>query len=174
MSCLITSGLALDCIDSLGGIKAAYVSVNAVFTTVTYATDNLITGATGTGTFFEYELPKDTASYTETFNVSETNGTFFAAQALTMNLQKLSSDKRNELLLLARNRDIKVLFEDNNGSFWLMGLTRGGTVTAGTAVTGTAPGDANQYSLTITANEPNLAFEVEGLAALHGFTITNA
>jgi hypothetical protein len=127
-----------------------------------------------TGSFFEYELPKDTASFTETFNISNTNGTAFYDQAITINVQKLSAEKRNQLLLLSRNRDIKVIFQDNNDNYWLMGKTRGGVISAGTSVTGVAPGDANQYSITISAQEPDMAYELTSLSALSGFTIVTA
>ena len=175
MACNLTSAIALDCIDSIGGIKAAYIGVDIVIASTSYDANNEITGMTGTtGTFYQYELPKDTASFTETFNISNTNGTAFYDQAITINVQKLSAEKRNQLLLLSRNRDIKVIFEDNNNNYWLLGKTRGGVITAGTSVTGTAPGDANQYSITISAQEPDMAYQLTSLSALHGFSIVTA
>jgi hypothetical protein len=175
MACNLTSAIALDCIDSIGGVKAAYVGVNVVISSVSYNAQNEITGLTGaTGTFYQYELPKDTATFTETFNISNTNGTAFYDQALTINLQKLSAEKRNQLLLLSRNRDIKVIFQDNNDNYWLVGKDRGGVISAGTSVTGTAPGDANQYSITISAQEPDMAYEITSLSAISGITIVTA
>lgn len=175
MACNLTSALALDCIDSIGGVKAAYIGTNIVISSVAYNANNEITGMTGaTGTFYQYELPKDTASFTETFNISNTNGTAFYDQALTINIQKLGAEKRNQLLLLSRNRDIKVIFQDNNDNYWLLGKDRGGVISAGTSVTGTAPGDANQYSITISAQEPDMCYELTSLSALSGFTIVTA
>jgi hypothetical protein len=175
MACNLTSAIALDCIDSIGGLKAAYIGVDIVIASTSYSVDNEITGMTGTtGAFYQYELPKDTASFTETFNISNTNGTAFYDQAITINVQKLSAEKRNQLLLLSRNRDIKVIFQDNNDNYWLMGKTRGGVISAGTSVTGVAPGDANQYSITISAQEPDMAYQLTSLSALHGFTIVTA
>lgn len=175
MACQLTSAIALDCIDSIGGVKAAYIGVNVAIASASYDANNMITGMTGaTGTFYQYELPKDTASFTETFNISNTNGTAFYDQALTINIQKLSAEKRNQLLLLSRNRDIKVIFQDNNDNYWLLGKDRGGVISAGTSLTGTAPGDANQYSITISAQEPDMAYQVSSLAALSGITVVTA
>lgn len=175
MACNLTSAIALDCIDSIGGVKAAYIGVDIAISSVSYGANNLITGITGaTGTFYQYELPKDTASFTETFNISNTNGTAFYDQALTINIQKLSADKRNQLLLLSRNRDIKVIFQDNNDNYWLVGKDRGGVISAGTSVTGTAPGDSNQYSITISAQEPSMAYQVSSLSVLSGIAIVTA
>ena len=175
MACNLTSAIAVDCSESIGGVKAAYVGVNVVISSVSYNAQNEITGLTGaTGTFYQYELPKDTATFTETFNISNTNGTAFYDQALTINLQKLSAEKRNQLLLLSRNRDIKVIFQDNNDNYWLVGKDRGGVISAGTSVTGTAPGDANQYSITISAQEPDMAYEITSLSVISGISIVTA
>ena len=78
----------------------------------------------------------------------------------------MTAAKRNEILLVARNRNLKVIFEDNNGKYWLMGLTRGAVVSAGTSVTGTAVGDLNGYTLTLTAQEPEMAYEVQSTPAV--------
>jgi hypothetical protein len=175
MACQLTSAISLGCIDSIGGVKAAYIGVNVAVASTTYDANNMITGVTGgTGTFYEYALPKDTASFTETFNISNVNGTAFYDQAITINLQKLSADKRNQLLLLSRNRDIQVIFQDNNDNYWWMGKTRGGVISAGTSVTGVAPGDANQYSITISAQEPDMAYELSSLTALTGISVVTA
>lgn len=175
MACQLTKAIALDCIDSVGGIKAAYIGVDVAISSVNYDADNLITGITGaTGTFYQYELPKDTASFTETFNISNTNGTAYYDQAITINIQKLSAEKRNQLLLLSRNRDIKVIFQDNNDNYWLMGKDRGGVITAGTSVSGTAVGDASQYTITITAQEPEMTYQLSSLSILTGIAIVTA
>jgi hypothetical protein len=49
-----------------------------------------------------------------------------------------------------------IFVEDNNGNFFAVGLTRGCNIN-GTVSTGTALGDMNGYTLTITAEEPILA-----------------
>ena len=80
---------------------------------------------------------------------------------VSLNLQKMEANKRNEILLIARNRNLKVIFTDNNGKAWLMGYSRGAVVSAGTSVTGTNLGDLNGYTLTLTAQEPAMAYEVQ-------------
>jgi hypothetical protein len=175
MACNLTSAIALDCIDSIGGIKAAYIGVDIVIASTSYSANNEITGMTGTtGAFYQYELPKDTASFTETFNISNTNGTAFFTQEVTIPVQHLSSDKRAQIQLLTYNRASRVVFEDNNGLYWIAGLTRGCVVSTGTSTTGTAPGDANQYSFVLQGMEPAMAYQVASLAALTGTTFTNA
>jgi F420-0:gamma-glutamyl ligase len=88
----------------------------------------------------------------------------------------MEANKRNELLLIARNRNLKVIFTDNNGKVFLIGYSRGAVVSAGTSVTGTAVGDLNGYTLTLTAQEPAMAFEVASPVAttFSGCTFTAA
>jgi len=119
-------------------------------------------------------VAKDVASFTETFNISNTNGTAFFTQEVTIPVQHLSSAKRAQIQLLAYNRASKVVFEDNNGLYWLVGATRGCVISTGTTTTGTAPGDATQYSFVLQAMEPAMAYQVATLASLTGTTFVNA
>jgi len=166
MSCLIQYGLPLDCIDSIAGIKGSiYIGADVDFGTLTESSTagsvSLITAASGdSGEMYEFVVAKNTASFTETFNISNENGTAFFDQALSLNIQKMEANKRNALLLVARNRNLKFIFEDNNGKYWLGGLTRGAVVSAGTSVTGTAPGDLQGYTLTLSAQEPAMAYQI--------------
>ena len=159
MSCFITDGIALDCMDSLGGVKTAWI-LGGTVSSVTIDGSDEITGITGSGTFYKFELPKDTANFVETDTIAPTNGTVFYSQALTLQFHKMETAKRNQIKLLAKNRDLKVIFQDNNDNYWFVGLTRGAQMTAGTANTGTAPGDANNYSITLTADEPAPAYQL--------------
>lgn len=164
MSCFITDGIALDCMDALGGVKTAWVLGGTVSSYTLNGTDE-ISGLTGTGTFYKFELPKDTANFVETDTVAPVNGTVFYSQALTMQFHKMDTTKRNQIKLLAKNRDLKIVFLDNNGNYWFQGLTRGAQMTAGSANTGTMPGDANNYILTFTADEPAPAYQLSGTLA---------
>lgn len=174
MACNITTAIPIDCMDSIGGIKTAYIGTDIVISSTTLGADNEITGMTGSGDFYQYALPKDTGNITETDTISETNGTVFSAQVVSIFIHKLSAEKRKEIQLLIRNRNIKLIVEDNNGNLFLVGKTRGATVTASTTVTGTAPGDASQYTLVFSANEPEKAYHITSLSALSGFTIHTA
>jgi len=53
-------------------------------------------------------------------------------------------------------------------------LSRGCTLTAGTTTSGSALGDASGYNFTLTAQEPEMMYQVENLAALTGTTFVNA
>lgn len=164
MSCLINSAIPLNCLGGLGGIKTAYFLGGEITSTTVVAGE--ITAIAGTGSFYEYALPKDTAFFNEAIQVSQTAGTIVYESVLTIILQKMDASKRNQILLLAANRDLRIAFVDQNDVTWLMGLDRGAVMSASSAATGTAPADANQYSLSFTAQEPTAAYPIEAGSTL--------
>lgn len=164
MACLITSGWTVDCSDSQGGIVKIFIAngpTDGFTETSGVLTDVTVGGVSlAPADFFEFELPKQTGSITETINHSTENGTVFYDQALTLVFNKMESAKRNQILLMAQNEELFVVAKDNNGKYWSIGLTRGATVTAGTLTSGTSYADRNGGELTISAFEPNPMFEV--------------
>ena len=175
-TCNLSGALPLDCLDQIGGIKTLWVSSNFDYTSVTAgATAGITAIAGGTGDFYQIEVAKDTASFTETFNISNANGTAFWTQEVTIPVQKLSSAKRAQLQLLAYNRASRCVFEDNQGQYWIVGLTRGCVISAGTSTTGTAVGDFAGYNgLVLQGMEPEMTYQVSSLASLTGCTFINA
>jgi len=160
MPCALTQGYTLDCKESLGGIKAVWLIAASNVSAITEASGivSAITKSAGK-VFYKYELVKQTGSLTETITSSVENGTVFYAQELSIVLNKLQANTRNEIMLLAKNTLVAVV-QDANDKYWLLGRTMGLDVTGGTAATGTAQGDRNGYTLTFTGGEKELAPEV--------------
>ena len=157
MSCSLTTGYALGCRNSVGGIKTIYVQALNATGSVNTNGSGLVTGFTPTsvsGSFFEYDLTKATSSMTETLNASTENGTLFYTPEVTFTINKLQTAVRNELRLLARNR-LLVIVQDNNNRYWVLGAANGLEASAGTAGTGTAFGDRSGYEMTLTGMEPD-------------------
>lgn len=157
MACALTQGYTLDCRESLGGIKAVWLIAHGNVSSVTEASGivSAITKAAGK-VFYKYELVKNTGTLTETITASVENGTVFYAQELSIVLNKLQTNTRNEILLLAKNTLMAVI-QDANDTYWLLGRVAGLDVTGGTSATGTAQGDRSGYSLTFTGGEKELA-----------------
>jgi hypothetical protein len=160
MACALTQGYVLDCKDSLGGITEVLfiASKDVTATTEVSGVITAVTKASGKR-FYKYELVKETSSFVENVNASVENGSIFYQQELTVILNKLQANTRNEILLLAQNLLVAVV-KDNNGKYWYLGKTRGLDITGGSAGSGTAMGDRSGYTLTFTAKEPELTPEV--------------
>ena len=177
-TCDITSGFTLGCRDNTGGIANLYILSGSI-DTVADASEGLISGITGSGEFFKFELFRQTSDFTEAITSTPENGTVFYEQTLNAVFFKLQSSTRNQVKVLAQNPNLKVIVETNNGTvdgvgrYWLLGEDRGMQLLSGTGATGTAFGDLNGYSLTFTGQEPNPASEISGSLsdALSGITL---
>ena len=182
MACDITSGFSLACRDNSGGIKNIYILSGSI-DTVAEASEGLISGLSGSGVFYKFELTKNTGDFTETPTVSLENGTIFYDQLINVAFHKLQSSIRNQVKVLAQNPDLKIVVETNNGvespyvgRYFYIGNRRGATLSGGAGATGTAFGDANQYALAFQGLEPEPAEEIETstgalVDALSGITV---
>jgi len=159
MSCSLTSGFALDCKDSVGGVKAIHL-INFAATGFTVSGGEVTATTIASGNVYTYDMPKGVGSMTTTTNVSQENGTVFNQTDVVARLRKLATTKRNELKLLAQNRVFCVV-EDNNAIYWLVGKEYGCDITAMTQETGTAMGDNYGYNFTLSAIEAEAPYKLQ-------------
>ena len=162
MACSILTTMNLDCMSALGGVNTIYVFAGDNFEIQTVVS-NEVTLAGGSGDFYQYKFAKDTAKLTETATISNANGTVFYTTELSVNISKRDVAKRNEFLLLAKNREIRVIVLDNMGQYWLLGNTRGAVLSTLVGEGGQAIGDMNGYTFTFQSME---ADPMPGLNAL--------
>ena len=157
MACLLTSGRALPCKSSVGGLKAVYFADYGTLGATTIASGE-ITALAGTPDFFKFDI-KGNSSLETTINSSRENGTTFYTQTLNLTLPVLDKATQEEIKLLATARP-HVAIEDYNGNFFLVGLEHGAEVTGGTIVSGAAMGDLRGFTLTLEGQETDPAFFV--------------
>lgn len=161
MACELTAGFLLDCKDTIGGIKALYIQQHADFLTgVTVDASTLEVDDLPTASVYKYVLPKHTGSFTEEVASSVENGTIFYTQTVTATFFALTAARRKQLELLAKNR-LVVFVQDNNNNIWMIGRYDGAEVTAASTATGVAKGDLNGYTITFTAEEKDKAYRLE-------------
>ena len=152
MACSILNTMNLDCMSALGGVNTIYVFADVNFDIQTVVAGE-VTLASGAGDFYQYKFGKDTAKLTETATISNANGTVFYTQELSVNISKRDVAKRNEFLLLAKNREFRVIGLDNMGQYWLLGNTRGAVLSTMVGEGGQAIGDMNGYTFTFQGME---------------------
>ena len=177
-TCDITSGFTLGCRDNSGGIKNLYILSGSI-DSITDASEGLINSISGSGEFFQFELFRQTSDFSEAISATPENGTVFYEQSVNAVFFKLQSSTRNQIRVLAKNPDLKVIVETNNGSqdgvgrYWLLGEENGMQLLSGTGATGTAFGDLNGYTLTFTGQEPEPASEISGslTGVMSGITV---
>lgn len=177
MSCFINSGISLGCADSLGSLKTVYILGDSGHTVTSVATDvdEAITGFTGSGTFYKFDVKRNTSSLTQVINKSFENGTVFYAQDLVLAFYKYDVEKRNIVRLMAQDDNLKVIVEDQNGTQYYLGEQNGLFLGTGQSETGLAVGDKNGFSITLTGQEPTLAklflTDFDPIATAGGFTV---
>lgn len=160
----LTAGFTLDCNDNQGGVEKIFIA-NGPVASITESA-GVITAITVNGSaltpadFFEFEVPRQTSSFTETATPSQENGTVTYDQQLTMIFNKLSAAKRNQLLLMAEATSMVVVAKDTNGKYFSIGIERGAYMVSGSTVSGVAYADRSGYEIVIGGMEKSPIYEV--------------
>lgn len=165
MSCELLIGRQETCKDSLGGLRNVYFFNQEPV--VTYYLDDsppppgnataiglqdVIKYVSGVGALYKFELKANENTYIENLLSDRSNGTTVFQQSLNIKLKKQDATTHKYLKLLAYGK-VRVVVENNNNQFFLMGLKFGAEVTGGTITSGGALQDHNGYTLTLTSEE---------------------
>lgn len=167
MACqTLTVGIAKDCESSMGGIKAIWLADNGA---VEFSHSGGDTASVpSTSGWYKFNTRKNVSSMTSTLNIDESTGANYVTTELNIVFARMSADKREAISIL-KECELNAVVEDNNGNAWALGCDNPVTVTAGTVQTGTAAGDGNNYSITLTDTSKDLPYPVdkESIDRLH-------
>lgn len=154
------SGLAKDCLASMGGIVRVLLANKDDVTAVTVA-DNAISAITmvSTKTFKEYNFRPNTSQMTSNWQVNAENGVAYVQTDLVMVFNRMETTKRVEIAAMAL-ADLVAIVQDCNGKFWYLGYDNPLHLSAGDGQTGTARSDRNGYSVTLQDDSLGLPYEV--------------
>ena len=173
MACNLTKGRGLDCKNVMGGVKRMYIQVLADTTFDIVSTAGQMEkvkvqegGVVGQNNLYQYDLPRGTASITETITGSSENGTVFYEPSVNIKLHALTVADRNELKLLTQNRcivfcELQQKYANGHNVIVAVGVENGMDLLTGTEASGTAAGDMNGYDYTFTGQEPEPMYFVE-------------
>ena len=165
------SGLSMDCNTNVGGIRSAYITSykDGIFT----ESAGTITGVDSGTTWYQYNFKKDTGSFTSTLNVDAANGVNYVSSEINLVFARMESTKRLEMKALALG-ELAVVVKDANGKYWAFGVEESVVASAGTGETGTARGDANQYTITLLDNSSSFPMELSADAVTALLSKVNA
>ena len=186
MACNLTKGRGLDCKNVMGGVKRMYIQVladcNFTLTSGTLsALDIAEGGVAADNNLYQYDLPRGTASITETITGSSENGTVFYEPSVNIKLHALTVADRNELKLLTQNRclvfcELQQKYANGHNVIVAVGVENGMDLLTGTEASGVAAGDMNGYDYTFTGQEPEPMHFVEDYTSdpfdNNGFDVT--
>ena len=162
MACTLTTGFTLDCKDSIGGIKSVRFATKSDWDSLsaTIASGEVTAIGSASAVFYKYELRRETSSFNDDPQTDQATGGTHYKPSLAMVLNKLDTAKRNEVLLLAKNRLVAIVEtaqpddSSGDGDFWVMGNANGIDMAPSTGGTGTAATDRNGYELAFEGMEP--------------------
>lgn len=167
---LLNGGISLGCDNNSGGVRKIYITDFANITGITEQAGGILVAsgevisniALASGEqFYEFEFLRNTSSYQETATISLENGTTFYTQTITLVIPRREQAKRNKIALLAAGqKKLAIIVQDSNSLYWYFGQEDGCIMTALDGGSGVAKTDANGYTITFTAEEPNQAPEV--------------
>lgn len=156
MACSVTvTGRALPCKESLGGIKQIWIAPFALLgvpQTFDAVSAGSIADSTAGMTFKNYDMHKNTGSFTQTVNASVENGTIFYTQVVSCVFSREIAADISNFQDLTKGR-VFIVVQDVNDNLFVMGHTRGCELTGGTLESGVAMGDFNGLKYEFTGEE---------------------
>lgn len=156
-TCNLNDGYVLGC-SSIGGVEKVWIG--EFVDNVQYAQDSCgtITGISTTGlTVYAFEQDIEHAGLVQTGNYSRENGTVFYESVLSIKLIGLDCNVRNRMVELGR-APLFAVVKSNAGDYYYCGIESAGRASAGEANLGTALGDMNGLSQSISWKSANGVF----------------
>ena len=172
------TGFSTSCGSNLPSIKKLYVGTFESGTfTYTYqqnseAQDVLdadgnkiieaVSGATlksGADKWVEFQFRKNSSSMDTEMTVND-NGSHYYTNSATCTFAKIENSKRLALQSVASG-ECSMIIVDSNNQTWLIGADNPVSLTTLSGSTGTAIGDSNQYSVTLSADEAHMPLLIE-------------
>lgn len=166
MACsAITSGVLNGCSSGQGGLESIYIA-NGPVESIT-ETGGVVSAITVAGSsltpadFFEFQVPRQTSSVSETATGDIAQGTVIYEQSLIMILNQLQASTRDQLQLMFQATNLVVIAKTNQGDFVSVGLERGAYGTTSTSTSAVNYADRAGYEITISGIEKSPMFFVD-------------
>lgn len=160
MACITLESIAKGCDGNLGGIVAVYINdqenVTAITETdLTWTIDSI----TASAPYEVFEFRRNTGNYTEDSAIDLVNGSSFVTATVNLMFSRREASVSRAIKILGEGqRDLSVIIKDANGKYWYFPFAQ---VSATGEGSGTAKADGSKYSVTLVAENPYLAKEVD-------------
>ena len=164
--CSALEEIAKSCDSNQGGIYQAWIvpqdNIDVVTTNTTFpdweVTAITLSPAPPTTTFSSYFIRRNTSNYTEETAVDLINGSTFVTATINLVFHRREMAKSHALKILGSGQQyLAAVVLDANGKYWYFPYMQ---LTATGEGSGTARADGSKYTLTLVAENENLAFEV--------------
>jgi hypothetical protein len=160
MACTTLEDIIKGCDNNIGGITAVYINDQDNITSVTEDTATWeVTAVAQTTRFQTFEFRRNVGNYTEDGSIDLNNGSSFVTAVINLMLHRREASVSRAIKILGEGqRDLAIIVKDANGKYWYFPYAQ---LTAVGEGSGTAKADGSKYSLAFTAENPDLAKEVD-------------
>ena len=172
MSCENLETIVKSCLNNSGGIFKVYINQqdNIDGFTLDSApnawTIDSITLIGGGDLYTEFEIRRNTGSYTEDAAIDLVNGSSYVTATISLMFHRRDQAKSQAIKVLGAGQQyLNAIIQDANGKYWYFPYLQLSAVGEGS---GTARADGSIYSVTLIAENDFLAYEVDStiIAAL--------
>jgi hypothetical protein len=163
MSCEALEGIVKSCDNNSGGIYKVWINQQdnidsyTLNPTLSWTIDS-ITLVDPADIYTEFEIRRNTGSYTEEAAIDLVNGSSYYTQTITLMFHRRDQSKSQAIKVLGAGQQyLNVIVQDANGKYWYFPFMQ---LTGAAEGSGTARADGSKYSVTLTAENEFLAYEV--------------
>ena len=162
MACATLEEILKGCDPNSGGIYTILVNQQdniTAITTDTTGTNWEVTAITHTSPYVALEFKRNTGNFTEEAAIDLVNGSSYVTQTINLMFHRRDQEKSRAIKVLGAGQQyLNAVVGDANGKFWYFPYLQ---VSAYGEGSGTTRADGSKYSLVLTAENPELAYEVD-------------
>lgn len=161
-NCVITSGLQLSsCVNNVPGVEGIWVLTStgstADFDSITYDVDGKVSSVSGsTGLGLEFKkidiVRNSSAALNEETSINLESLGFTFNTSLIFTIPGLNQDATNLYQEIVKNTASYFIVKLKTGKYFLAGADGGMYISSATIASGSVPGDAQLYTLTLTSD----------------------
>lgn len=178
-NCVITSGLQLSsCVNNVPGVEGIWVLTStgstADFDSITYGVDgkvSAVSGSTGLGLEFKKIdiVRNSSAALNEETSINLESLGFTFNTSLIFTIPGLNQAATNLYEEIVKNTASYFIVKLKTGKYFLAGADGGMYISSATIASGSVPGDAQLYTLTLTADGTISVPEIDVATTLSAF-----
>lgn len=165
MSCENLETIVKSCLNNSGGIFKVYINQqdNIDGFTLDSApnawTIDSITLIGGGDLYTEFEIRRNTGSYTEDAAIDLVNGSSYVTATISLMFHRRDQAKSQAIKVLGAGQQyLNAIIQDANGLYWYFPYLQLSAVGEGS---GTARADGSKYSVTLICENDYLAYQVD-------------
>lgn len=162
MACATLEEILKDCLPNSGGIYSLLINQQdniTAITTDTTGTNWEVTAITHSAPFVPLEFKRNTGNFTEEGTIDLINGSSYVTQTINLMFHRRDQEKSRAIKVLGAGQQyLTAVVGDANGKYWYFPYLQ---VSAYGEGSGTTRADGSKYSLTLVAENENLAYEVD-------------